>query len=455
VGRAASRGLLIGLALALLILIGALIVARLPTHTRLIQMPRAAGTDAESIARGRYIAVAADCTACHTAPGGKPFAGGLAIDSPIGTIYSSNITPDLHSGIGGYTLDDFDRAVRHGITPDGNTLYPAMPFPSYARLSDEDIALLYGYFMHAVEPVVAERHQNGIPWPLSMRWPLAVWRKAFAPSPDAPAFDASRFADSSVARGAYLVQGAGHCGTCHTPRAITLQEKALDESSALYLSGGQRVGGWVAVNLRGNAADGLGDWSKSDIVATLRTARNAQQAVIGTPMSDVVVHSTQYLTDEDLLAIAAYLKSLPASPDDKSGFAADPATAAALAAGIESDRGAQLYDDNCAACHRSDAAGSARVLPKIAGDSSVLSADPNSLIRLVLSGASLPATAGAPSPLGMPGFGWRLSNTEVSQLLTFIRSSWGNRAPPVSTGEVGRVRAALESEYLSRANLNN
>src|SRR5262249_53541136 len=156
----------------------------------------------------------------------------------------------------------------------------------------------------------SEEHANGIPWPLSMRWPLAVWRKTFAPSPDAPVFNASRYTDPAVARGAYLVQGPGHCGSCHTPRAPTLHEKGRDESSNTFLAGGQSIDGWVPVNLRGNPGDGLGNWSKADIVATLRSARNATQAVVGAPMSDVVVHSTQYMSDSDLEAIAAYLKTL-------------------------------------------------------------------------------------------------------------------------------------------------
>jgi mono/diheme cytochrome c family protein len=253
-----------------------------------------------------------------------------------------------------------------------------------------------------------------------------------------------------VARGAYLVQGPGHCGSCHTPRAFTLEEKGLDESSKAYLAGGPIIDGWVAVNLRGNTASGLGSWSTEDIVASLRTGRNSGQAVIGEPMSDVVVHSTQHLTDDDLLAIASYLKTLPPAPDDASLYAANPATAAALAAGREADRGAELYDDNCAACHRTDGGGSPKALPKIAGNPTVLSANADSLIRIVLNGSSLPGTAGAPSALGMPGFAWRLSNEEVAELLTFIRGSWGNRAPGVSAREVGEVRAALDAQHPAR-----
>jgi alcohol dehydrogenase (quinone), cytochrome c subunit len=450
-----ARLLLVLLIVVVVIFFAALGFALVPTHTRPIAASQPPHSDAASIERGRYLAVAADCTACHTAPDGAPFAGGFALDSPLGTIYSSNITPDKDSGIGKFTLDDFDRAVRHGIDDEGVTLYPAMPYPSYALLSDEDVAALYDYFMHAVAPATGSEHANGIAWPLSIRWPLAVWRKLFAPSPGAPPFNASRYADPVVARGAYLVEGPGHCGTCHTPRGLTLQEKALDDSSSAFLSGGQRIGGWAAVNLRGNPADGLGNWSKEDIVATLRTARNAAQAVIGAPMNDVVVHSTQYLNDTDLQAIAAYLKTLPPAPGDRSKFAANPATAAALAGGHEANRGAELYDDNCAACHRTDGAGSPNVLPKIAGNSTVLSDDPHSLIGLVLNGSSLPGTAGAPSSLGMPGFAWRLSNDEVAQLLTFIRNSWGNQASSVSAGEVGRVRAALDAQRPPKSSAAN
>jgi alcohol dehydrogenase (quinone), cytochrome c subunit len=444
-----TRAVIIVLGLAVLVFLAALSFALLPTHTRQIAGP-AAGSDAASIERGRYLAVAADCSACHTAPGGKPFAGGLAIDSPLGAIYSTNITPHEESGIGKFTLNDFDRAVRHGIDDEGVTLYPAMPYPSYAVLSDSDIADLYAYFMHGVEPAPGTERENGIPWPLSMRWPVAIWRKLFAPSPDAPAFNASRYPDPVVARGAYLVQGPGHCGTCHTPRAITLQEKALDDSSTSFLAGGQRIGGWVAVNLRGNVGDGLGGWSKEDIVATLRSARNAQQAVIGAPMSDVVVHSTQNLSEADLQAIAAYLKTLAPTSGDAPKFAADPATATALAAGHEANRGAELYDDNCAACHHTDGAGSPNALPKVAGNSSVLAPDPNSLIRLVLAGGALPGTTAAPSALGMPGFAWRLSNQEIAELLTFVRTSWGNQASRVTAGEVARVRGTLDAETVPR-----
>jgi alcohol dehydrogenase (quinone), cytochrome c subunit len=433
-------------AIALLLLLGALAYAFIPTHTRVIT--RAAAADAASIERGRYLAVAGDCTACHTAPGGQPFAGGLPLGSPVGTIYSTNITPDKKAGIGTYTLDDFDRAVRHGIDQDGGSLYPAMPYPSYARLSDADLTSLYDYFMQGVAPASTEEHANAIPWPLSIHWPLAIWRKLFASEAESTraSFDAARYSDPQIARGAYLVQGLGHCGSCHTPRSLTFKEKALDESSSQFLAGGPLIDGWVPVNLRGNAADGLGNWSIEDIIATLKTGRNSNHAVMGQPMNDVVLHSTQLMSDNDVQSIAKYLKTLAPASASGSDFKADPATATALGAGHEANRGAEVYVDNCAACHRTNGAGSAKVLPAIAGNPSVLAPDPSSLIRLVLGGSSLPGTATAPSALGMPGFAWRLSNEEVAQLLTFIRNSWGNKATAVSAGDVGKVRGAMDRD---------
>ncbi len=432
-------------AVGLVVLLAALAYAFVPTRTRVLADGPA--PDAALIERGRYLAAAGDCTACHTRPGGKPFAGGLPVASPLGNIYSTNITPDKDTGIGGYSLDDFDRAVRHGIAPDGRTLYPAMPYPSYARITDEDVRALHAYFLHGdIAPVKEANKPVEITWPLSMRWPLAIWRKTFAPQADAVAFDASRYSDAQLARGAYLVQGLGHCGSCHTPRGFALQEKALDESGAAYLSGGQIIDGWNAVNLRGNPADGLGRWSEQDIVDTLQTGRNAHSTVVGTPMADVVVHSTQKLTEDDLRAMAVYLKQLPASAHDPSAFTASDATARKLQAGINDSRGAELFVDNCAACHRTDAEGYTHVFPAIAGNPTVLADDPTSVVRLLLHGSALPSTEKRPSNLGMPGFADRLSDEEIAQLATFIRQEFGNKASAVDAGQARKVRAQLQKE---------
>ena len=442
-----SKKVLLGV-VAVVVVAGAaaLAYALAPTETRNIGpgpggAAGSAPASAALIEAGRYVAVASDCIACHTAPGGKPFAGGLGLASPIGTMYSSNITPDKTTGIGNYSLDDFDRAVRHGITPSGATLYPSMPYPSYARLKDDDLRALYAYFMQGVAPVQAENKAADITWPLSIRWPMAIWRKTFAP--EVLPFDDARYSNAVLGRGAYLVQSMGHCGSCHTPRAATLQEVALDESQGGYLSGGGQIDGWVAVNLRANTADGLGRWSQQDIVDTLLKARNSHSAVVGSPMADVILHSTQNMTPADLTAMAVYLKSLPASAGEKASFVASDVTAKALRAGQEGGRGGQLYLDNCAACHRSDGKASAAVFPALPGNQTVLDNDPTSLIRLVLQGAMLPSTKAAPSNLGMPGFAWRLSDDEAAQVITFIRQSWGNKASDVSPAEVAKVRKAL------------
>src|SRR5262249_23534225 len=197
-----------------------------------------------------------------------------------------NITPDRTTGIGNYTLDDFDRAVRHGIRADGDSLYPAMPYPSYARMNDDDLRALYSFFRHGVAPAPAQPHPSGIQWPLSRRWPMALWRKAFAPRPDEASHDPRRYGDASIARGAYLVQGLGHCGSCHTPRAMTMQEKALDESGAAYLAGGPVIDGGVAVNLRGNPAGGLGACSTPGIVGRLRSRRHDPHPCSGGALND-------------------------------------------------------------------------------------------------------------------------------------------------------------------------
>jgi mono/diheme cytochrome c family protein len=316
--------------------------------------------DQALVARGAYIATLGDCAACHTVKHGQPFAGGLPISTPIGTVYTTNITPDQATGIGQYTLGDFERAVRRGIRPDGSSLYPAMPYPSYAHVSDEDIRALYVYFMHGVKPVSQQDHATDIPWPLSMRWPLTYWRWMFAPAVN-PAMqptsgtDAANSAPNDAAildRGRYLVEGLAHCGTCHTARGVGLQEKALSDADGVDYLGGGMVDHHVANNLRGDDMTGLGRWSKADIVEFLRTGRNSETAAFG-GMQDVVEHSSQYMSDADLNAIATYLKSLSAGNNAASHFAYQSTAATALASGNVSMPGALDYLNSCAACHRS------------------------------------------------------------------------------------------------------
>ncbi|MBK5509538.1 MULTISPECIES: c-type cytochrome [unclassified Pseudomonas] len=397
----------------------------------------AAEVDQNLIKQGEYLARAGDCVACHTAKDGKPFAGGLPMETPIGTIYSTNITPDK-TGLGDYSFEDFDKAVRHGVAKNGSTLYPAMPYPSYASVTEPDMQALYAYFMHGVAPVAQENKASDIPWPLSMRWPLMGWRWMFAPA--VADYKAAPGADAVVSRGAYLVEGLGHCGACHTPRALTMQEKSLNAGDgSTFLSGSAPLEGWIAKSLRGDHKDGLGSWSEAQLVQFLKTGRSDRSAVFG-GMSDVVTHSMQYMTDADLTAIARYLKSLPANDPNDQPHQYDKQVAQALWKGDDSKPGASVYIDNCAACHRTDGHGYTRVFPALAGNPVLQSQDPTSLINVVLKGGTLPATHTTPSTFTMPAFAWRLSDQEVADVVSFIRSSWGNKGEPVKASTVADLR---------------
>jgi alcohol dehydrogenase (quinone), cytochrome c subunit len=355
---------------------------------------------------------------------------------PIGTVFTTNITPDRTHGIGSYSYGQFERAVRRGIAPRGYALYPAMPYPSYARLSDADTRALYAYFMHGVQPVAGPDRQPDIVWPFSWRWPLTYWRWVFAPSVQ-PATDAAS-ADPELARGAYLVEGPGHCGACHTPRGVGLEEEALtDKDGSKYLAGAV-VGGFFASDLRGDPITGLGSWSEQEILEFLKSGHNAHSAVFG-GMSDVVRHSAQFISDTDLGAIAHYLKSLPPAKE-QAAFLYKGLEAKKLAALDVSTPGALDYMNNCSACHLSSGKGYDETFPALAGNPVVVARDPVSVINLILVGSTRPATADAPTDFAMPGFADRLTDREVANLATFVRSSWGNRAGKVSPAEVAAVR---------------
>lgn len=389
---------------------------------------------AARLQHGEYLAHAGDCAACHTGPSGIPFAGGLKMTTPVGAIYSTNITPDKQTGIGQYSLQEFGDALRKGIARDGTRLYPAMPYPSFAKISDGDVRDLYLYFTRQVKPVVQPNKDSDIPWPLNMRWPLALWNLAFRED-GAYRPDTTQSLDWN--RGAYLVQGLGHCGSCHTPRGVGFQEKALNQSDDTYLSGGT-LEGWHATNLRADAVTGLGKWSTEDITRFLKNGHNPRFAAFGA-MVDVVQDSTQSLSDADLRAIAVYLQSLSAANKEKPPTQ-DGGQANMLLNGDVSRPGAQTYLDNCAACHRSDGQGYRDTFPQLAHNPALLSDDPSSLISIILNGSRTPITVGAPTGLTMPDFGWRLNDEQIAQLATFVRSSWGNDAPAVTAAQVQEIR---------------
>ncbi|MDN5679483.1 MAG: cytochrome c [Ewingella sp.] len=389
------------------------------------------------IKHGEYLARAGDCAACHTAPGGRPFAGGLKMMTPVGAIYASNITPDRLTGIGTYSEQDFSRALRQGIAQDGHHLYPAMPYPSFNKITDSDTRDLYLYFTQRVAPVAQTNRPSDIPFPLNMRWPLAVWNQAFLQQK--PYYsDPQQTADWN--RGAYLVQGLGHCGSCHTPRGVGFQEKALDNGDRAYLSGGT-LDGWHAPNLRGDATTGLGQWTEGDITQFLQQGHTARSTAFGS-MVDVVQDSTQYLTDADRQAIAVYLKSLPADGQFRVQVN-NSATAQALEKGDVAATGAQLYMDNCADCHLTSGQGEKNKYPQLAQNPVVVSADPSSMINIVLRGAHSPVTATSGKGAKMPAFADQLEDQEVADVVNFIRNGWGNQAEKVSAAQVKAMRELM------------
>lgn len=387
---------------------------------------------------GRRVALEGDCAGCHTARHDDPYAGGVAFATPVGTLYSSNITPDPDQGIGRYSFIDFVRLMRLGVTPSGKRVYPAMPYPAYAKVTDEDLQDLFAWLQKGVAPSGRPSRKGDISWPLTMRWPLALWNLAFD---KAKPYQPDPARDAEWNRGAYLVQGLAHCGTCHTPRNFAFAEKDLDGSTPFFLAGAS-FDGQAPTNLRGNEGDGLGRWSKEDIIQLLQSGRNPHSAVSGS-MVEVVSFSTQYFDPKDLSAIAAYLKTLPPAPGDHPAFAPDPATLRSYLDGTENDPGGKIYMDACSACHRLGGQGAGTAMPGLAGNPMVLSRDPSSLIQVILEGARLPSTAAAPSALAMPGFAWRYDDTQVAALASFIRASWGNRAPAVAPGQVTDVRTRL------------
>jgi alcohol dehydrogenase (quinone), cytochrome c subunit len=393
---------------------------------------------AQLIRQGEYVARTSDCVACHSTARGAPFAGGLKMATPIGAIYATNITPDKQTGIGEYAVADFDRAVRHGVARDGHRLYPAMPYPSYAKLSDDDVRALFAFFKNEVPPVHQENRTSDIPWPLNMRWPLALWNAIFL---EPGTYEPKRPADENGKlwnRGAYLVQGPGHCGSCHTPRGVGMNEKALSDSSPLYLSGAV-LDGWYAPSLRGNRNIGLGRWTEEDIYWFLKLGRNPHAVVFGS-MADVYNNSTQFMTDDDLRAVSHYLKSLPAVREDNPWqYDASSVDALTLVQRLKVP-GAQTFVTKCSFCHGQDGRGQGQWIPPLAGVASSMTKESASSINITLNGSGRVVADGVPDAYRMPPFRNQLSDEEVADVLTFVRTAWGNRGGAVASADVKALR---------------
>ncbi|MBO0139862.1 cytochrome c [Agrobacterium sp. Ap1] len=391
--------------------------------------------------QGEYVMRAGDCMACHTSEGGKPFAGGRAIESPMGTIWTTNITPDKETGIGNWSLADFRAALYDGVTPNGTHLYPAMPYENYRKMSEEDIVALYDYFMHQVEPVSSKVEETKLAFPFNMRFGLRAWNWLAASYP--AGFKPVQGADEQFNRGKYLVEGAGHCAACHSPRNLFMAQDGIDDTSKAFLSGGE-IDGYTAPDLRGPDS-GPQKWTTEQTAAYLATARNAHSSATGEMML-VVRDSLQYLTHEDNMAIATYLKKIGTAPANVSAASAKPEVTETekLLTDAKPDMplGPRLYLDNCAACHIVNGKGAGETFPELDGNSLVTAKSPKGLISVILHGAELPSTADRPMKLRMQGYDNRLSDEEVATLATFLRQGWHNKAPSVSAAEVKAVRDA-------------
>jgi len=393
----------------------------------------------EEMSKGEYLARMGNCAACHTIANGEPFAGGLKMNVPmVGAIYTTNITPDPETGIGNYTFEEFDAAMRRGVAKDGHRLYPAMPYPSYAKMTEADMRAMFDFFMNEVQPVKMANRENEVSGLLSSRSLLAIWNLFFLDDdPYEPIADKS----DSWNRGAYLTQGLGHCGACHTPRGWLFQEKGMDEDDSDFLAGAA-LDHWSAPSLNGDINSGLGRMSDQDVVDFLKTGKNKFGTAFGT-MVEVVNNSTQYLTDDDAKAMAEYLKSLPPSKEKRAKpYEYDEGAATRLANLQLDERGAQPYYEFCMSCHGHDGGGFGLSIPSLAGNPVVLDPRPESLINLTLNGSLRIVAQGHIETFDMPSFHILMSDEKIADVVTFMRRSWGNGASEVTTKDVATIRAA-------------
>lgn len=381
----------------------------------------ALGASAE---RGQYLAAAGNCKACHTRAGGEPYAGGVAFTTPFGTIYSSNITPDARTGIGRWSAADLRRAMHEGIAADGSRLFPAFPYSSYTRVTDADVNDIHAY-LRTLKPVRYLPPDNSILF--SMRWLLAAWNRLylkpgrFVPDPQKPA---------AWNRGAYLVEGLGHCSACHTPRNAHMAEIAGRAYQGGVIPGAVAPGrqrDWFAVNLT-NAKHGLAAWSEADLVRYFRTGVSPRGSTLG-PMNEVVVHSLRHLNDDDLRAMAVYLKSLEG-----------PAYAGPTVAPEEARQGTAIYVEHCEECHGPSGRGGIFSGPALAGSAIVQGEHPATLVNAILYGSTITREPGASGWEAMPAYGDTLSDPEVVAIGNFLRGSWGHRAAPITLEDVRRQR---------------
>ena len=422
--RTSGQLLLVGLALLAAAVVwdnwGDLLTA--PAASTRASVPATAAT----LQRGQYLVQAGNCIACHTDRGQPALSGGRAIETPFGAVYSSNLTPDPATGLGLWRSQDFWQALHHGRSRGGRLLTPAFPYEHTSVITREDSDAMFAW-LHSQPAVKQAQAAHGLTWPLGTQPALAVWRSLFfSPTPFVP--DAQQSAEWN--RGAYLVQGLGHCAACHSPR------NALGATAGVSdLSGGlMPVVNWYAPNLTSDRETGLASTPLPEVVRLLRTGTNGQAHTSG-PMSEVVQHSLQHLSDADVQAMAVYLKSRArAAAASQAQNQRIPATVA--------ERGLKVYDRHCATCHGEQGQGAPGIYPALAGNRAVLLGEPTNLVQALLYGGYGPATTGHPRPFGMPPFVLELDDRDIAAVLTHTLNQWGNQAGEVTPLQVNRIRAA-------------
>jgi mono/diheme cytochrome c family protein len=392
------------------------------------------------IEQGRYLALAGNCMACHTTRGGAPLAGGRRIDTPFGGVYSSNLTPDPETGLGRWTPQDFWLAMHRGRSASGRLLTPAFPYNHTSVVTRDDSDAIFAW-LKTLTPVAQAQPAHTLTWPFGTQPALAVWRSLFfEPSP----FKENKAESAEWNRGAYLVQGLGHCAACHSPR------NALGATGPVHdLSGGlMPVVNWYAPNLTQDAESGLASTPLPEIVRLLRTGASDTAQTNG-PMGEVVQHSLQHLKEVDLLAMAIYLQSRAQRANKPAPDAAKLARSSAKVSAQVATQGAKVYERQCLQCHGEQGEGLKTAAgevayPALAGNRAVLLQDPTNLVQLVLYGGYGPATQGHPRPFGMPPAVLELHDHDIAAVLTHLRTQWGNRAGEVTPLQVNRIRAAQD-----------
>jgi mono/diheme cytochrome c family protein len=394
-----------------------------PGLLSILTVPILDGPNADLIRRGRYLTTAGDCASCHTRRGGRPFEGGLGVGTPFGTIYSANLTGDRDTGIGGWTADQFFRAMHHGIAPGGKHLYPALPYNYFTTVTREDSDAIFA-FLKTTPAVRYVPPANRLPFPVNLRSSVIGWN---AINFKAHEFQRNPRMSAEWNRGAYLTEGLGHCGDCHTPKNVLGAEL---KNQAFR---GAVINNSVAPDLTPNPRTGLGRWNLAEIVGYLRTGRNSHANASG-QMAEVVTYSTSLLSDSDLAAIATYLISLPASPSLPS---AHPDAQAMRA-------GSAIFSDACTGCHLAGGKGQPGLYPPLPGSALAQQQDPTGVIRLILAGGRTAPTLSQPGYQSMPSFAWKLTDQQTADVATYVRNAWGNNAPPVQERQVSALRSKLK-----------